>query len=338
MSRPKILIDLGVGVRDEDWRALQRCAEPVKMAAGEALSESDFVAALQGYEGLIRLGGRMPELSEGVFRQAPQLRIAGVRGDRFGVGVDLQAAAAHGVKVVDTDNIGSAAPVAEWDLALMLFCLRNGAAVYRQMMAGTETWANAQNQDYVNGELTGRRVGLIGCGHVGQRLIELMQPFQVDLRVYDPYVAGEVVERLQLVRGELAEVLDHADILVVQVPHTPRTEKMIGAAELERLGEGRILINCCRGPVVDQEALIEVLRRGELIAGLDVFDPEPLEKESPLRHMPNVFVSPHIAWHAPNALHRYFATMAEDFMRFFRGQELRYELTQRMVDIRNGRM
>ncbi|NKB68622.1 MAG: hypothetical protein GKR89_16285 [Candidatus Latescibacteria bacterium] len=338
MSRPKVLVDLGVEVQERDWRQLNEVVEAVKMESGGLLSEDEFIARLEGYTGLIRLGGRMPELTQRVFAALPQLRIAGVRGDRFGTGVDLPAAAAHGVKVVDTDNIGSAAPVAEWDLALILVCLRNGAAVYRQMMEGTETWANAQNQDFVNGELTGRKVGLIGCGHVGQRLVELLLPFQVDLKVYDPYVKEDIVERLQLVRGELDQVLDHADILVVQVPHTPRTEKLIGADELARLGAGRILINCCRGPVVDQGALIEVLQQGKLIAGLDVFDPEPLEKDSPLRQLPNVFISPHIAWHAPNALHRYFATMAEDFMRFFRGEDLHYELTQRMVDIRNGRM
>ena len=113
---------------------------------------------------------------------------------------------------------------------------------------------------------------------------------------------------------------------------------MIGARELELLGRGRILINCSRGKVVDQQALIRKLEKGDLIAGLDVFDPEPLEKNSPLRALPNVFITPHIAWYAPNLFHRYFTCMALEFERFFTGQPLQHELTRRMVDIRHGRI
>ena len=333
---PKVMIDAAVLVRDEDLRRLAQYIEPIRIDRDKPYSEDELIAVLQGFAGVIRLGGLIPELTRRVFAQLPDLRIAGVRGDRFGTGVDLVAAAEHDVRIIDTDNIGSAHPVAEWDLAMILICLRNAGAVYRQMMTGEETWANAGNEEFVSGELTERRVGLIGCGHVGQRLIELMQPFRVDLMVCDPYISPEMEASLGIVRGDLDQVLQHADILVVQVPHTPRTEKMIGARELELLGKGKILVNCSRGKVIDQEALIVRLRAGDLIAGLDVFDPEPLQKDSPLRALPNAFITPHIAWHAPNALHRYFSTMALEFEHFFRGEPLQYELTHRMVDIRQG--
>ena len=334
--KPKVLVDPHGYAQPEDLARLGQVVEVVEPT--ERLSERAFIEALVGCEGVIRLGGRLPELTRAVFAGAPDLRIAGVSGDRFGTGIDLAAAGEHGVLAVDTDNIASAAPVAEWDLALMLFCLRNGAAVYRQMMAGEEQWAQAGNDDFVHGELTGKKVGLVGCGHVGQRLVALLGPFRVDLRVADPYLPEEVAAELGIVRGSLDEVLQHADILVVQVPHTPKTEKMIGARELDLLGRGRILINCCRGPVVDYEELTQRLVRGELIAGLDVFDPEPLPKDSRLRHLPNAFVSPHIAWYAPETFGRYFSVMVDEFVRFFRGEGLRFELTRRMVDIRHGRM
>jgi len=333
---PKVMIDAGVLVRDEDLQRLAQYIEPVQLDRDDPCSEDELIAALQGFAGLIRLGGLVPALTRRVFSELPDLRIAGVRGDRFGTDVDLAAAAEFDVRIIDTDNIASAHPVAEWDLAMILICLRNAGAVYRQMIAAEETWANAGNEEFVSGELTERKVGLIGCGHVGQRLIELMQPFRVDLMVCDPYISPEMEARLAIVRGDLDQVLQHADILVVQVPHTPRTEKMIGARELELLGTGKILVNCSRGKVIDQGALTARLREGVLIAGLDVFDPEPLQKDSPLRALPNAFITPHIAWHAPNALHRYFATMALEFERFFRGESLQYELTHRMVDIRQG--
>ena len=225
--KPKVLVDPHGYAQPEDLARLGQVVEVVEPTEG--LSEQAFIEALAGCEGVIRLGGRLPELTRAVFTGVPDLRIVGVSGDRFGTGIDLAAAGEHGVLAVDTDNIASAAPVAEWDLALMLLCLRNGAGVYRQMMAGEEQWGRADNDDFVHGELTGKKVGLVGCGHVGQRLVELLGPFRVDLRVADPYLPEAVAAELGIVRGSLDEVLQHADILVVQVPHTPKTEKMIGA-------------------------------------------------------------------------------------------------------------
>ena len=338
--RPRVLVDMGNRERvpAEIWQRFTSVVEPVEMERQEPYSEDELIAALQGIQGLMKLGGRVPELTRRVFEQAPDLQIVGMGTDRFGRGVDLEAAIEHGVKVVDTDNIASSGPVAEWDLAMMLICLRNAGAMYRQMMEGSETWAIAQNVDFVNGELTERKVGLVGCGHIGQRLVELLLPFRVDLKVYDPYLAEEVVERLGLVRDDLEAVIRHAEILVVQVPLTPRTRGLIGERELGLLRRGAILVNCSRGPVVDQEALIGRLQKRELIAGLDVFEKEPLEKDSPLRTLPNAFITPHIAWYAPNALHRYSSATVEEFERFFKGEALRYELTPRMVDIRWGRI
>ncbi|MBI2503448.1 MAG: hypothetical protein HYW07_09505 [Candidatus Latescibacteria bacterium] len=336
--KPKVLIDCSNWVDPADWERLSQFVEPLKPSTREPYSEDQLIAALQGVEGLVRMGSLFPELTRRVLEGAGQLRLVGVRGDRFGRGIDLAAAVERGIRVVDTDNIASSQPVAEWDLALMIVCLRNAGAVFRQMMGGTEKWASTQNEEGINGELTGKRVGLVGCGHVGQRLVELLAPFRVDLKVCDPYLPEEVAARLGIARGELDEVIRHAEILVVQVPHTPRTEKMIGARELGLLRRGGILINCSRGKVLDQAALIKRLEAGELVAGLDVFDPEPLPADSVLRRLPNVFATPHIAWCAPHAFSRYFQTMALEFERFFKGEPLQYELTLRMVDIRHGRI
>jgi phosphoglycerate dehydrogenase-like enzyme len=335
---PRVLLDSTVTVRPEDLARLERVVE-VRQVPGEApLSVEEFIEALQGCAGLIRLGSRLPVVSETVLAACPELRIVAIRSDRFADGIDLAAAEARGVAVVDTDNIASAHPVAEWDLALMLLCLRNAGEVFRRMIAGTETWASTHNEGFVAGELTEQKVGLVGCGHVGQRLVELLAPFRVDLRVCDPYLPDETASRLGIRRAPLDDVLRHADILVVQVPHTPKTERLIGARELDLLGRGRILINCSRGKVLDQEALIARLEAGELIVGLDVFDPEPLPRDSILRRLPNVFLTPHIAWNAPNAVHRYFQYTALEVERFFRGEPLRFALTRRMVDIRHGRL
>lgn len=334
--RPKVLVDCDMQKDEDDWQRFAACVEPVALPGDGPCDAAALVTALKGVKGLIKLGRRLPDLSAEFLAKAPDLELIGVRGDRFGHGIDLAAAHALGIRCVDTDNIASSQPVAEWDLALILVCLRNGGAVYRQMMQGEEQWADAGNAEYVSGELTGKRVGLIGLGHVGQRLVELLEPFRVDLRVCDPYADAAVVRRLGVSRGTLDEVLAHAQILVVQVPHTPKTAGLIDARAFDLLGRGKIFINCSRGKVVDHSELVKRLERGDLIAGLDVFDPEPLPKDSPLRQLPNAFITPHIAWYAPHAMGRYFGSMADEFVRYFSGEGLRYELTQRMVDIRAG--
>jgi phosphoglycerate dehydrogenase-like enzyme len=331
----KVLEDPGRWIDENARRQLQEVAE--LLVVTETLDEDGLIEALSGCSGLIKLGTQVPALTARVLACATDLRVVGLRSDRFGAGIDLQAAVEHGIRVVDADNLSSAHPVAEWDLALMLLCLRNAGAVFRHMLASTDTWAQTGNDGFTNGELTGRKVGLIGCGHVGQRLVELLAPFRVDLLVCDPYLPDDIAASYGIRRAELGPVLDHADILVVQVPLTPKTEGLIGAQELARLGEGKILINCSRGKVLDQAALVDRLQAGKLIAGLDVFDPEPLPADHVLRTLTNVFCTPHIAWHAQNAFHRYYGYTAQDFVRFFRGEILQHELTARMVDIRHGR-
>ena len=333
---PRLLVDMDLSTAQEEL--LRRFSEPIRVEVAEVYSEDELIEVLSGYRGLFKMGDKIPDLTSRVFAQATDLQIIVVQNDRFGTGINMQAAADHDVRIIDASNTASFNPVAEWNLAMILMTLRNYATLYRQVMDGTESWATTPNKEYVNGELTGRRIGLLGLGHINQRLIELLQPFQVHIMACDPYVDEELVSRLGIARGELDAVLEHAQILVVQVPHTPKTEKMIGARELELLGKGSIIVNCSRGKVIDQSALVKKVEDGDLIAGLDVFEVEPMPKGDPVRLMKNVVISPHVAWYSPDSLHKYFTYQVEDLERFFAGQPLHHELTARMVEIRNGRL
>ena len=336
--RPRVMVDPDAWLRPEDWERLSQTAELTECGEPLPQNEDELIEDLLGCQGLILMRRRLPELTRRVLEALPDLRIVGFRSDRFGWGIDIEVAEQRGIVLVDADNISSSQPVAEWNLALILLCLRNAGVVFRQMLAGTEKWASYPSEGVVSGELTGRRVGLVGCGHVGKRLIELLRPFHVDLLVCDPYLPAETAGHLEIRRGSLLEVLQHAEILVIQVPLTPKTERLIGEKELDLFGTGKILVNCSRGRVLDQAALVRRLQAGELIAGLDVFDPEPLETDSPLRSLPNAILSPHIAWYAPNAFHRYFQNTALDFERFFCGEPLQHALTRRMTEIRHGKL
>jgi len=136
-----------------------------------------------------------PYVDDEILAAAPKLRIIGeLEGDRFANRIDVGAATARGIRVTDTTH-GSSLPVAEWALGLVLVGLRNAGAHFRRLTAGEYYRPGddlANDPGWRMSELTGRRVGLLGLGHIGRRLIELLGPFRCDISVHDPYVAKEV--------------------------------------------------------------------------------------------------------------------------------------------------
>ena len=181
----------------------------------------------------------------------------------------------------------------------MMIGLRNAGSHFRRMIAGEQPFAVAgsyfQDPGFIHGDLTGKTVGLIGCGYIGRRLIQLLEPFHVRLLVFDPYLPREMADVYDMDFTSLEQVMSVPDVVVCLVPITPATRGMLGADEFSRLRPGAVFVNVSRGAVVRTDALIERLSRGDVVACLDVFDPEPVPADSPILRMPNVFVSPHIA-------------------------------------------
>jgi phosphoglycerate dehydrogenase-like enzyme len=178
-------------------------------------------------------------------------------------------------------------------------------------------------------------VGLIGFGYLGRRLVELLRPFHVEARVFDPFVPRALAEPYDVEFGPLEKVLE-CDVVFALVPHTAATEGMLGGEELDRLRPGCVFVNVSRGKVVDSEALLARLQRGDVIACLDVFDPSPLPLDSPLVDLPNVFVSPHIAGVTAESRRRFFSLMVDECLRHFEGLEPRSELTSGIVRLRSA--
>ena len=228
----------------------------------------------------------------------------------------MEAAWERGIRTVDTTH-GSSYPVAEWALGLILISLRNAGESFRKILAGDTEKPARDDFGFVHGELTGKRVGLIGCGHIGRRLVKLLEPFEVEIRVYDPYLASEMPDAIGVVKTSLENVLSTSDVIVCLAPHTPATEGMIGRRELDMIPSSSVFVNVSRGAVVDSDALIARLKRGDIVAGLDVFDPEPIPPDSEIIGLPNVFLSPHIAGVTLASRHRFFSLMVDELERFF---------------------
>jgi phosphoglycerate dehydrogenase-like enzyme len=266
-----------------------------------------------------------------VLDRLPNLKfIAEVEGDRFSQRIDVAAAAKRGVTVVDTTN-GSSYPVAEWALAMAMIGLRNAGSLFRRIIGGEvlfKTWGERLVDPGFDGELTGRRVGLIGCGYIGRRLVELLGPFRTDIYAFDPFAPRLLADIYNLTLTSLDHVMD-ADVVISLVPLTPETQHMIGARELNLLRPGAVFVNVSRGAVVDQAALVARLARGDVVASLDVFDPEPLTADSPLRQMSNVFMTPHIAGVTKPCGPRFLTLAADEIARQFAGHRTRHDLVPR---------
>jgi len=272
-----------------------------------------------------------PRLTGAILDRLPNLKIiAEVEGDRFSQRIDVNAAAERGVTVVDTTN-GSSYPVSEWALAMAMIGLRNAGSLFRRMIAGEVLFTTSEervNDFSWNGELTGRTVGLIGCGYIGRRLIELLQPFHADIYAFDPYAPRVLADIYDMTLTSLEQVMD-CDVVISLVPLTPETRQMIGEKELNLLRPGSVFVNVSRGAVVDQAALIRRLEKGDIVASLDVFDPEPLEADSPLRQMDNVFLTPHIAGVTAPCGPRFLTLAADEIARKFAGHRTRHDLVPR---------
>ena len=318
-----------------DWERLV-CEGGTDVAANEdPASIARLLDRVGDFNGIVVLRGA-PRISAEMMDRAPKLRIIGdIEGDRFASRIDLQAAWERRIRTVDTTH-GSSFPVAEWALALILLSLRNGGAHFRRMIAGDGSKPPRDDPSYLNGELTGKRVGLIGCGHIGQRLIKFLRPFEVDIRVYDPYLPREMADALGFLETSLDYVLSQSDVIVCLTPLTPMTRGMIGQRELDLIPSGAVLVNVSRGAVIDSDALILRLKRGDIIAGLDVFDPEPVSAECEVIHLPNVFLSPHIAGVTAAGHQRLFTLMVDELERFFGGHQTLFDLTPRSLANRRG--
>jgi phosphoglycerate dehydrogenase-like enzyme len=160
-------------------------------------------------------------------------------------------------------------------------------------MHGHGAW---KEKSLVNLSLFGRRVGLHGFGAIGQALLPLLRPFEVEVSAYSPSVPDEIFAENGVQRAAtLEDLFAGSDVLIELAPYTPKNRHIVGRELLSLLPEGAVFVNVGRGAVTDEKAVAEMARSGRLQVALDVYENEPLPKDSPFRGLPNVTLLPHIA-------------------------------------------
>jgi len=245
--------------------------------------------------------------SENVLERCPDLRMVSI----WGTGtdnVDLRAAQRLGITVANTPGV-SAASVAEHALALMLAVARRIPAQDQGVREGR--WPRGTSL-----ELYGKTLGIVGLGAIGQRLAAIAKGIGMHVIAWtidpDPGLGFELVE--------LDELLSRSDVVSLHVRLSSLTEKMIGHRELGLMKPSAILVNTARGPVVDQEALVEALSAGRIYGGgLDVFAEEPLRAGDPLSKLTNVVLTPHSAGITPETLDAGLQLAVENVRSFLAG-------------------
>ena len=257
-------------------------------------------------------------LEESVLRAAPRLKLVQLVSAGF-ESMPLNLLADLSIPLANNGGTNSI-DVAEHTFALIL-------SIYRRL---TEMDRNVRNDGWkeIDSGMTtftvqGKTVGIVGLGHIGKEVTKRLIPFGVQALYFDPFPVPEEIERsLQAERVPLDELLERSDIVTLHVPLNDQTLHLIGAAELARMKSNAILINTCRGPVVDESALIQALDSGAIrAAGLDVLRDEPTDPDNPILQFENVIFTPHIAGVTYDTWRRRGRFIFENLQRVWTGEE-----------------
>ncbi|WP_151772373.1 C-terminal binding protein [Streptomyces abyssomicinicus] len=262
----------------------------VDLVLADCKDENDVLEAAAGADGLIV---QYAPVTAAVFDAVPNLKVV----SRYGVGVDtidVAAAQAHGVLVCNVPDYGTE-DVSDHAVALALALLRGIPQLDRRLRRGDHDISAVKPLH----RFRGRTFGVVGLGRIGVATACKARALGFEVVAHDP-AAKEVPEPLR--GAELLgfeETLGRADVLSLHVPLTPATHHLLNTETLHRMRPGSVLVNTGRGAVVDTEALVEALERGQILgAALDVVENEPLLPPHRLFELPNVVLTPHVGWYS----------------------------------------
>ncbi len=253
-------------------------------------SAADIAAALRDAEYLL---GFVRFLPDEAYTQATRLKLVQVLSAGYDR-VNISGARKARVPICSNGGANSVA-VAEHTLMLILAVYRKLVTFHQNVARGR--WHQGIPRTVDVFELEGKTVGLVGLGHIGQQVARRLKPFDTNLIYYDAFRRSPEEEaRLGIQYVPFSTLLETADVVSLHVPLNDSTRHMIDASALGRMKPKAILINTCRGEVVDEKALIEALQQGRILAaGLDTQEKEPADPTNPLLTLPNVTLTPHSA-------------------------------------------
>ena len=269
---------------------LSRYANVTFNDAGDSLAGDNLVAFLLGHDKAITA---LEYIDETILAQLPQLKVIG----KYGVGldmIDMAAMRCNGIRLGWTGGVNRRS-VSEMVIAFAVAMLRHFPAAHREVLSGT--W-----RQHVGGLLSGRTVGIIGCGFIGKDLIKLLQPWGCKLLSHDILDFPDFYSRFNVEPVALDELLQRSDVVTLHTPLNESTRNILSANCLEQMKPTAVLINAARGGLVDEAKLKNMLLEKRLAAAaFDVFAVEP-PQDVELLNLPNFLVTPHIGGSAEEVI------------------------------------
>lgn len=295
---------------------LRKLLEPhgeLREGGARKWEEDDLVRGIPEWDAILVTSRE--QVTERVIQAGKRLKIVA----KFGVGVeniDIPAATRAGIPVTNCPG-SNAVAVAEAALGLMLAVERRIPQYMGKLQGGAwrEVLTDAR-------ELTGATFGVVGYGNVGREFVRLLKGFEGRVLACDPYVDEVLIRAGGAEPVDLDTLTRESDVISVHCSLTPETRGMFNADRFEMMKRNAIVLNCARGPIINQDDLTVALREGVIAgAGLDVFEVEPPPSGMPLFSLENVIVTPHLAGSTHLAHERVFHTSAENIIRAIRGDQ-----------------
>jgi phosphoglycerate dehydrogenase-like enzyme len=279
----------------------------------EHLDDEALAAALHGADIVVAMRERTP-FSRAVLAHASALKLLVTTGMANG-SIDLDACRELGVEVRGTTGLRTSTAELTWGLILAL--ARNICAEDQEVRHGG--W-----QRTLGFELAGARLGVVGLGKLGSEVARIGLAFGMDVVAWSQNLQPEHAAGLGVRAVAKNELFATSDVVTLHLKLSDRTRGIVGAEELAVMRSTAYLVNTSRGPLIDEDALIEALWTGSIAgAGLDVFDVEPLPADHPLRTLPNTVLTPHVGYVTTGTYERWWPQVVENIMSWAEGEALR---------------
>ena len=299
-------------------------AEGIEYEVITGLAGSELREALNKFDAAICRSG--VKITAEALEGNKQLR-ASARAGGGTDNIDKVAATRTGIVVMNTPT-GNTLSTAEHAFSLMLSLSRNIAPAYHSLCEGR--W---DRKKFMGSQLGGKTVGIVGLGRIGQEFAKRAQAFEMEVYAFDPFLSAEMAAQLGIQRVEnVKDMLPKLDYLTVHTPLTPETRNLIDVEELELLKPGARLINCARGGIYNEAALVQGLESGQLGGvALDVFENEPCT-DSPLFGKPGVLCTPHLGASTEEAQTQVAVEAVQLITRFLQSGEIRHAVNTAALD------
>ncbi|MFU2103261.1 phosphoglycerate dehydrogenase [Paenibacillus larvae] len=287
-------------------------ATDVEVVKQTGLSEDELVALIGDFDAL--LVRSQTKVTDRIMEAAPRLKVIG----RAGVGVDnidLEAATKRGIVVINAPD-GNTIATCEHTFAMIMAVARNIPQAYKKTISGE--W---DRKSFFGVELRNKTLGVIGMGRIGSEVAKRAKAFGMEVIGYDPFLSEDRAEKLGVKLGTVDEIASGSDFITVHTPLTKETRHILSPGQFAIMKKGVRIVNCARGGIVDEEALVEAIKAGTVGgAAFDVFEHEPPAADHPFLNHPNIIVTPHLGASTVEAQENVAIDVSEEVLHILRNE------------------